>query len=54
MCRASGGMKINGVMWRWDYVADEPVKETEMPMGSERWKASEIRKHELIRKQVRP
>jgi hypothetical protein len=53
MCRAFGGMQINGVMWRWDYAADEPVKESEMPMGSERWKASEMRKVELMREQAR-
>jgi hypothetical protein len=25
----------------WDYVADEPTTSDEMPVGSERWKASE-------------
>lgn len=36
-----GGMVINGTRWVWDYAADEPVPETAMPVGSERWKASE-------------
>lgn len=36
-----GGMTINGVRWLWDYAADGPVREEEMPVGSERWKASE-------------
>lgn len=41
ICRAYGGMVINGVRWSWDYAADEAVKESEMPPGSERWKLSE-------------
>lgn len=36
-----GGMVINGVRWEWDYAADEPVLEEQMPVGSERWKQSE-------------
>lgn len=41
ICRAYGRMKINGTLWLWDYVTDEPVMASEMPAGSERWKASE-------------
>ena len=44
-----GGMTINGVRWVWDYAADEPVKASEMPAGSERWAASELAKAELLR-----
>lgn len=36
-----GGMVVNGVRWAWDYAADEPVLETQMPVGSDRWKESE-------------
>jgi len=45
ICKAFGGMKIQGVQWYWDYVADEPVKASEMPIGSERWLASERAKY---------
>jgi hypothetical protein len=41
IAKAYGGMVINGVRYVWDYAADEPVLETEMPTGSERWKQSE-------------
>lgn len=51
ICRAYGSMRVNDTLWVWDYVADEPVKQAEMPDGSERWKASEVRKMELIREQ---
>jgi hypothetical protein len=33
----------------WDYVADKAVPEADMPMGSERWKASERKKWGDIR-----
>lgn len=45
-----GSMKVNDQLWVWDYVADEPVKEQEMPAGSERWKASEKKKYEDLKK----
>ena len=41
IAKAYGGMTINGVKYVWDYAADEAVKESEMPTGGERWKASE-------------
>ncbi len=41
IAKAYGGMVVNGVRYVWDYVADEPVRESEMPAGGERWKASE-------------
>lgn len=45
ICKLYGGMKItaNGetVNYVWDYVADDAVPDTEMPFGSDRWKASE-------------
>lgn len=49
ICKLYGGMKItqNGktVNYVWDYAGDEPVPDTEMPVGSERWNASERAKH---------
>lgn len=50
ICQAYGRMKITdkdgkSVMWVWDYVANKAVPESEMPMGSERWKASERNKY---------
>ena len=41
IAKAYGGMTINGVKYVWDYAADEAVKESEMPPGGDRWKASE-------------
>jgi hypothetical protein len=39
------------ISYVWDYVKEEPVTEQEMPVGPERWKASEQAKVELMRKQ---
>lgn len=41
IAKAFGGIVINGERFVWDYVADEPVPEADMPEGGERWKASE-------------
>lgn len=46
VCKLLGGMTVTGndgktVKYVWDYAADKPVPESEMPMGSERWKKSE-------------
>lgn len=45
ICKLYGGMKVTAqsktVNYVWDYVADEAVPDTEMPVGSERWQASE-------------
>lgn len=46
VCRALGGMVVTGndgttIRYVWDYVADVPVTEQEMPFGSERHLASE-------------
>jgi len=52
ICKLYGGMKteIKGktVNWKWDYATDEAVEESEMPQGSERWKASEKAKWNSI------
>lgn len=45
ICKAYGGMTVSSggktVRHVWDYVADKAVPESEMPIGSDRWKASE-------------
>ncbi len=41
IAKMHGGIVINGTRYVWDYVADEAVPEGDMPLGSERWKASE-------------
>lgn len=41
-----GSMEIQGVMWVWDYVKEEPVKKSEQT--KEEWAASERKKYELI------
>jgi hypothetical protein len=43
-----GSMVVNGKKFVWDYVADVAVSEAEMPVGSERWKASEKAKWEPV------
>ena len=51
IARMYGGMVINGVHYVWDYVAEEAVPEKEMPPRSERWKASERKRFELLKAQ---
>lgn len=41
LCKLYGGMTVQGVRYAYDYAADEPVKEADMPVGPDRWKASE-------------
>lgn len=41
ICRAYGSMTINGERMVWDYAANKAVRESDMPHGSDRWKASE-------------
>lgn len=48
ICKAYGGMVINGVKWVWDHEKDEPVLESEMT--KERQQASErARKRDLLK-----
>lgn len=47
ICKMFGGMTVTGndgrtINYVWDYAKDEPVRKEQMPLGSERWKASEI------------
>jgi hypothetical protein len=48
--KAYGRMRVGGpkgsITWVWDYAADKPCHEDEMPPGSERWKASERARRE--------
>jgi hypothetical protein len=53
LCRYYGSMKINGTTYAWDYVADKPVDEKEIPAGSERRQASERKRAELLKEQMR-
>lgn len=46
ICKMLGGMIVKGnngeqVHYVWDYVSDKPVPIEDMPVGSERHKASE-------------
>ncbi len=57
ICKHYGRMKATGpdgksVMWVYDYAADKPVLESEMPEGSERWKQSERTRWNSLRKQL--
>jgi hypothetical protein len=45
-----GAMEIQGVMYVWDYVKEEPVKKSEQT--HEEWMASEKRKYELMKREV--
>lgn len=52
LCKALGGITVTGsdgkkVRHVWDYAADKPVTEQEMPFGSERHAASERAKYLL-------
>ena len=48
ICKMYGGMTVSDgkhtIKYVWDHVADKAVPETEMPLGSERWRASERKK----------
>lgn len=41
LAKMYGGITVNGTKMVWDYAEDKAVRESEMPLGSERWKASE-------------
>jgi hypothetical protein len=49
ICKLYGSIRINGTLYVWDYVKDEPVKESEMTKDERM--ASERRKWELIKEQ---
>lgn len=49
ICKLYGSMILGGETWLWDYVADVAVPEKDMPTGSERRKASDKARAELIR-----
>ena len=54
ICRMYGSMQVNDLTYIWDYVADEPVPESEIPKGSERRKASDRKRAELMRDAASP
>jgi hypothetical protein len=41
-----GAITIEGVKWVWDYVKDQPVKESDQT--HDEWKSSERKKYELV------
>jgi len=47
ICKMYGGIVIDGVKYVWDYANNEPVEESEMQPGSERWKASERERYKI-------
>ena len=51
ICFYYGSMKVNDLTYVYDYVADKPVLDSEMPFGSERHAASERKRAELLREQ---
>lgn len=52
LCRLYGSIKIGDARHVWDYALDEPALEKDMPVGSERWKASEKARAELIKREI--
>ena len=52
LCKAFGRMQIGDVLWLWDYATDEPCKESDMPVGSERRKKSDIAMAGLMRQKL--
>lgn len=54
ICRLYGGMTIQGVRWAWDYAREEPVRESEMPTGSKRWRESERAKYGAVTTATKP
>ena len=52
ICKQFGRMQIQGRMWVWDYVNNEPVPEEEMRKDPERREANEKARAEWLRAQV--
>jgi hypothetical protein len=50
LCKMYGGIKINNVIWVWDYERDIPVLEEEMT--KEQLAKSERKKYEIIKNQL--
>lgn len=47
--KSHGQLQVNHVLYVWDYANNVGVKESEMPTGSDRWKASEKAKWDAVR-----
>lgn len=52
ICKSSGSMRVNGILYVWDHVKDKAVPEVEMPVGSERWKESERLRWSKIKESI--
>ena len=55
MAKLFGGVTVKGLdgkttKYVWDYAADEIALESEMKVGSKRWKASEKAKYDALRR----
>lgn len=48
ICKQFGQMRIQGRLWVWDYVKDEPIPEQEMRKDPERRAASEKARAEWL------
>lgn len=53
ICKMYGAITIQGVRWVWDYAIGEPVKASDMPIGSLRHKASERAKYEIMKEELK-
>ena len=58
ICKRHGSMKVTDrsgktITWLWDYASDKAVVSSDMPVGSERWKASERAKWKPLSENVR-
>lgn len=52
LAKVYGSMIVQGKRWVWDYVADVAVPESAMPDGSERWKASELKRWAVVKESL--
>jgi hypothetical protein len=52
ICKLHGRIRLGGQLFVWDYATDEAVDHKLMPVGSERWNASELAKAEWLRGQL--
>lgn len=48
ICKMFGGMTLGTKKYLWDYANDKPVPAEEMPIGSDRHRASELAKYQII------
>ena len=53
LCKLYGRMKCGDTMMVWDYAANKALPESQMKIGSERWKSSERTKYSELQTQIR-